>query len=193
MATSTNAQEGFEKDSNLETFKIDNCKHLINNCSKEKETTIPNIPKKRIALISRYHVLRFKQISTATMNLRNTATTTPSVISIAGVSVLLLQLLSILQIPVGTNGNVLSNRPTCEGGCYCLGSEGNCPPIPTITDSMLPMYRALTHANPMVVSCDPFQASTCVSTLEEGEACVLELIAPNATSGSSCPTEYSYQ
>jgi len=124
------------------------------------------------------------------MNLRKTATTTPSV---AGVSVLLLQLLSILQIPVGTNGNVLSKIPSCEGGCYCLGGEGDCPPKPTLTDSMLPMYRALTHANPMVVSCDPFQASICVSTLEEGEACVVELIAPNSTSGSSCPTGYSYQ
>jgi hypothetical protein len=127
------------------------------------------------------------------MNLMKTATTTTSVISVAGVSVLLLQLLSILQIPVGTNGNVLSNAPICDAGCYCFGSEGNCPPKPTITDSMLPMYRALNHANPMDIICDPFQSSSCVSTLEQGEACVVELIAPNATSDSSCPSGYSYQ
>jgi hypothetical protein len=87
----------------------------------------------------------------------------------------------------------LSNAPICDAGCYCFGSEGNCPPKPTITDSMLPMYRALNHANPMDIICDPFQSSSCVSTLEQGEACVVELIAPNATSDSSCPSGYSYQ
>lgn len=130
------------------------------------------------------------------MKLVTTATKT-SAGTLAGVSVLLLQLLSILQIPLQTNGNVLSNKvvPICEAGCHCFGSEGNCPPYPTITESMLPTFRALNHTNPMDISigCDPFLASACVSTLEFGEACVVELIAPNTTTESSCPSGYSYR
>ena len=118
-----------------------------------------------------------------------------------GALVPFLKLYLVLQFSVPTNGNVLSKKvvPTCESGCHCLGSEGNCPSYPTITESMLPTYRALNHANPMDidVACDPFQSSTCVSTLEQGEACVVELIAPkanqNSTENSSCPSGTSYR
>jgi len=120
--------------------------------------------------------------------------TTTSALPAAGVSVLLF-LLSILHLPVQTNGNVLSNKvvPICESGCHCYGSEGNCPSYPTITENMLPTFRALTHVNPKDLQCDPFESSACVSTIEEGEACVVDLIAPNATSESSCPSGYSYR
>mmetsp|Transcript_15437 Transcript_15437/g.31975 ORF Transcript_15437/g.31975 Transcript_15437/m.31975 type:complete len:471 (+) Transcript_15437:516-1928(+) len=121
-----------------------------------------------------------------------TASTTISSNSIVGISVLLLQLLLILQIPAHTNANgVFSNKvvPVCEAGCHCFGSEGNCPSFPIITDSMIPTFRALNHTNPMAVLCDPFLATTCVPEVEEGEACVVELIA----SGSSCPSEYTYR
>ena len=129
------------------------------------------------------------------MNLRKTTMTTTSALPVAGVSVLLLQFLSLLDTAVQTNGNVLSNRVVaiCESGCHCFGSEGDCPSYPVITDSMLPTYRELVHENPMSVRCDPFQSSACVSTLEVGEACVVDLIAPNATSEATCPTGYSYR
>lgn len=108
---------------------------------------------------------------------------------------LLLQLLSIVQNAVWTKGNVLSTKilPTCEDGCYCLGSEGSCPPKPTITESMLPTFRELNHINPLQIRCDPFQLPGCVSTLEEGEACVVDLIAPDTTTEASCPSGYSYR
>lgn len=129
------------------------------------------------------------------MNLRKASITTTSALPVAGVSVLLFQLLSLLDTAVQTNGNVLSNRvvPICESGCHCFGSEGDCPSYPTITDNMLPTYRELVHENPMAVNCDPFQASACVSTLEAGEACVVDLIAPSDTSEATCPSGYSYQ
>lgn len=108
---------------------------------------------------------------------------------------LLLQLLSILQAPVRTNGNVLSNRvvPICEAGCHCYGSEGNCPAYPTITETMLPTFRELNLVNPLEIRCNPFQLPGCVSTLEEGEACVVNLIAPDTTVEASCPSGHSYR
>ena len=120
--------------------------------------------------------------------------TTTSALPAAGVSVLLF-FLSILHLPVQTNGNVLSSKvvPICESGCHCYGSEGNCPSYPTITENMLPTFRAFTHVNPKDLQCDPFESSACVSTIEGGEACVVDLIAPNATSESSCPSGYSYR
>lgn len=121
--------------------------------------------------------------------------TRASLLPFARVSLLLLQILSILQIPARTNGSVLSNKvvPICEEGCHCFGSEGNCPSYPTITESMLPTYRTLIHTNPMEIRCDPFQSTSCVSTLELGEACVVDLIASNTTTESSCPNGYSYR
>ena len=117
-------------------------------------------------------------------------TTTAGALSVA----LVLQLLAVL--PVRTNGNVLRFVPICDSGCHCFGSEGDCPPFPTVTDTMLPTYRELVHDNPMSVRCDPFQTSACVSSLEVGEACVVDLIPPNATvaaTQTTCPSGYSYQ
>jgi len=132
-----------------------------------------------------------------------TATTTrssPLILPISGVTVLLLQLLSIIQMPMRTNGNVLSNKvvPICEAGCHCFGSGGNCPAYPTITETMLPTYRALNYVDPLEVRCDPFNstATECVPTLEQGEACVVDLIAPDDTtseSSTTCPNDYSYR
>lgn len=123
------------------------------------------------------------------------ASSTSSSSSVSGVAVLLLQLLSILQTPLQTNGNILSNKvvPICEAGCHCFGSEGNCPSYPTITDNMLATYRALDHANPMNIQCDPFQSLSCVSGLRQGEACVVDLVTPDTTTESSCPNNHSYR
>ena len=130
------------------------------------------------------------------MKLMTTATTSsPLLLRISGVTVLLLQLLSIIQSPVRTNGNVLSNKvvPICEAGCHCYGSEGKCPAYPIITETMLPTYKALSYVDPLEVRCDPFNSTECVSTLEQGEACVVDLIAPDTTSESMCPDGYSYR
>lgn len=112
--------------------------------------------------------------------------------SLAGVSVLL-QLILLLQTPAHTRANIFSNKiiPSCEDGCHCFGSEGNCPSFPTVTENTIPMYRALNLTNPMSTLCDPFLATTCVPEFEEGEACVVDLIPES--SGASCPDKYTYR
>jgi len=136
--------------------------------------------------------MKLDKTATTTTTTTTTTRTSSSAWSVAkGPFVLLvLQLLA-----VRTNGNVLSNRvvPICDSGCHCFGSEGDCPAYPTITDDMLPTFRELTHENPMSVRCDPFQSSTCVSSLEIGEACVVDLIPPTAAEAATCPSGYSYR
>mmetsp|Transcript_6762 Transcript_6762/g.19545 ORF Transcript_6762/g.19545 Transcript_6762/m.19545 type:complete len:232 (+) Transcript_6762:537-1232(+) len=105
-------------------------------------------------------------------------------------------LLSTIFIPIANTANVLTNRvvPICENGCFCFGSEGNCPAFPKITDSMIPDFRALTLVNPMSVACDPFvNAGACVPALEEGEACVVQTIAPKDDPEAKCPSGHSYR
>jgi hypothetical protein len=113
-------------------------------------------------------------------------------------SAILLLLILLLEIPQNTNGDVLSNKvvPRCEEGCHCLGADeiGGCPALPPpIEENTLKTFRALTHNNPLFIKCDPFQSTNCVTTLEEGEACTVELIAPELTTTESCPIGYSYR
>lgn len=118
---------------------------------------------------------------------KNSATLT------TGVSVLLLQILSILQVPSQIDATVLSNLPACEDGCHCLGSNGTCPELPTITEGMISSYRAMIHTNALDVFCDFTLSLQCVPSLEQGEACAVELIPPSESTGSSCPDDFSYQ
>lgn len=106
---------------------------------------------------------------------------------------MLLQLILALQTPVHTSADIFSNNviPSCEDGCHCFGSEGNCPSFPTVTENTIPMYRGLKLTNTMDIICDPFLATTCVPGFVEGEACVVDLIPES--SGASCPGEYTYR
>jgi len=121
---------------------------------------------------------------------------TATIPSLFPVTVILLLLILLEMLP-NTTGNVLSNKfvPRCEeGGCHCLGADiDDCPALPTIKEDTLSTFRALTHTNPMFIRCDPFQSKDCVITLEEGEACTIELIAPEITITESCPSGYSYR
>lgn len=58
---------------------------------------------------------------------------------------------------------------------------------------MLKTFRELNLVNPMKVWCDPLQLTECISTLEEGEACVVDLIAPDSIQEAPCPSGYSYR
>eukprot|EP00536_Pseudo-nitzschia_multiseries_P009443 jgi/Psemu1/23191/gm1.23191_g len=94
--------------------------------------------------------------------------------------------------------NVLSNRvvPICEDNCHCFGSGGDCPSFPAATETMIADFRSLTLENPMSVTCDPFMSTTtssCVPALEEGEACVVELLSGDAAAAATCPSGQSYR
>ena len=132
-------------------------------------------------------------IPTATMKLI-AGTTKASATSISGLSLLLFYIVSILQIPVQTDANVLSNKvlPNCDG-CPCIQNGTACPELPTISESMIPTFRAMTHVNPIDVLCNPFLSLQCMHTLEQGEACAVELLPPSEPTGSSCPDNYSYR
>ncbi|KAG7368276.1 filamentous hemagglutinin family outer membrane protein [Nitzschia inconspicua] len=88
--------------------------------------------------------------------------------------------------------SILTRLPECgENQCHCTGAA-ECPALPTIVDSVVNNFRALDHANPMTIQCDPFASTTCVQGLTSGEACVVELIPP-ASGGGTCPDNFSYE
>ena len=92
-----------------------------------------------------------------------------------------------------TSASILTRVPKCgEEQCHCTGAVDGCPALPVINQNFVNMYSSLTHANPMAIQCDPFASTSCVRGLTEGQACVVELIAPEDGSGV-CPDDYSYQ
>ena len=109
-------------------------------------------------------------------------------------------LLLKLSTAVAQRANVLNKLPSCgDDGCHCNGAA-ECPDLPTISSTTLANFKALQHVNPMRVRCDPFLSAQCVEnpvtqqpSLESGEACVVEMIAPLDGAGESCPSGYSYR
>jgi len=97
--------------------------------------------------------------------------------------------LMLLTLPSVVHADIISSRPNCDG-CHCLGAE-TCPILPIVDPDAVATYKALTHTNPVNIRCDPFLSASCVETLEQGEACVVEMIPPSE-SGESCPSGYSY-
>lgn len=92
-----------------------------------------------------------------------------------------------------TTANILKRLPKCgEDQCHCTGAVDGCPALPFIDSGFVNNYRTLTHANPMIIQCDPFASTNCVRNLTVGEACIVELIAPEDGTGT-CPDDYSYQ
>jgi hypothetical protein len=84
------------------------------------------------------------------------------------------------------------------GDCYCAPESGEeCPmdsmPQVAFSDDLLTTLKTITFENPISLSCNPFTDEGCVTEppLEQGEACVAEIIEPGDT--SQCPQGYSYR
>jgi hypothetical protein len=85
----------------------------------------------------------------------------------------------------------------CDG-CWCIPESGEvCPTdsMPPIewTEDLLDNLRTISYENPMKLTCNPYMDNSCETQppLEEGGACVAEIIKPE--DDSQCPDEYSYR
>jgi hypothetical protein len=105
--------------------------------------------------------------------------------------------IAISALFVSLSNAGLEDIAECDG-CWCIPEPGeSCPadmPQINFTEVLLTNLRTIPLENPIDLTCNPYQEENCEANppLEDGGACVAEIIAPTEDS-STCPQEYSYR
>lgn len=84
------------------------------------------------------------------------------------------------------------------GDCHCVPEPGEDCPVDSIpqvkfSTTVLSTLQSIALENPIALTCNPFSDDSCDTDppLEQGEACVAEIIVPTDT--SQCPEGFSYR